>query len=92
MNKNAIPNSLQPLIPLVKKWGIEDDGERDELVERATQEELSSLVEAINDDVASQLNEWFCDPAMLEAPTPEYIKFSVFFMAFEYAQAVLEEE
>jgi len=34
MNQKQIPERLHHLIPLVKKWGIEDDGYRDQAVEK----------------------------------------------------------
>lgn len=85
-----IPIKLHPLIPLVKKWGIEDDGYRDEAIEKANGSELKELVSSINTENAKELDKWFCDPDMLSKPTNEYIKYSVFFMAYEYAKAVLK--
>jgi len=90
LNNKLIPESLHQLIPLVEKWGIEDDGYRDELVENSTIEELEKLVNSISEEEADILNEWFCDPESLNDPSTEYIKFSVFFMAFEYANQILK--
>lgn len=91
MNKDNIPNKLHHLIDLVKEWGIGDDGYRDEKVESSTNEELRLLVNSINDSDADNLDEWFCSPQMLESPSEEYLRYSEFFMAYEYAEAVLKE-
>ncbi|MFD0999430.1 hypothetical protein ACFQ21_08935 [Ohtaekwangia kribbensis] len=77
---------MHHLINLAKKWGIEDDGYRDELVFNSSNSDLTELVNSIGDDKANALNDWFCEPEL----TDEYIKFSVFFMAFEYAKSILE--
>jgi len=91
MKAENIPVALHKLIPLVEKWGINDDGYRDSAIAKADTDELIELVQSINASEAIILNEWFCDPLMLKAPSEEYINFSVFFMAFEYAKAVLED-
>jgi hypothetical protein len=90
MNKELIPENLQHLIPLVEKWGIEDDGYRDHLVYNSTSEQLQSLVNCISDEDADNLNFWFIKPQLVKSPTNEYLKFSAFFMAYEYAEAVLK--
>jgi hypothetical protein len=89
MRKEIIPFKLHHLLPLVEKWGIEDDGYRDEAVEKANSQELSDLISSITPEIADELDKWFCDPEMLSKPSYEYIKFSVFFMAFEYAKAIM---
>ncbi|HEY8935587.1 MAG TPA: hypothetical protein VIM75_04835 [Ohtaekwangia sp.] len=90
MNNENIPFNVRHLIPLVEKWGIEDDGYRDELVFNSNNDELTELVNSIGDNEANALNDWFCDPELVKKLSDEYIKFSVFFMAFEYAKSILE--
>lgn len=90
MNRENIPSCLHDLINLATKWGIEDDGYRDELVFNSSNSDLTELVNSIGDDEANALNDWFCEPELQKKPTDEYIKFSVFFMAFEYAKSILE--
>ncbi len=92
MNKSNIPKSLHHLIPLVNKWGISDDSERDILVENSKIFELKELSESISDANADTLDEWLYAPPMLENPSFEYIKYSNFFMAFEYARVVLKNK
>lgn len=91
MDKNKIPASIQHLIPHVEKWGITDDPSRDEAIENASNEELTLLVNSITDDDADALDIWFCDPEQTEEPSDEYIKLSVFFMAYEYAKRILKD-
>jgi hypothetical protein len=90
MDIKLIPQKLQHLIPLVEKWGIEDDGYRDEAVYNAEINELEYLVNSISEEDAIVLDAWFCNPLEIKNPSFEYIKFSVFFMAFEYAQSILK--
>ena len=90
MNKENIPISLHHLIPLAEKWGIGDDGDRDTMVHDSNNNELVELTNSITDSDADALDKWFCSPEMLAKPTEEYLKFSNFFMAFEYAQSILK--
>jgi hypothetical protein len=90
MDFKLVPQKLQHLIPFVEKWGIEDDGYRDEAVINAEKNELEDLVNSISEEDAIVLDEWFCNPTELNNPSYEYIKFSVFFMAFEYAKSILK--
>jgi hypothetical protein len=90
MDIKLIPNKLQHLIPLVEKWGIEDDSYRDEAIFNAKKIELEELVNSISEEDALVLENWFCNPSELKEPSNEYIKFSVFFMAFEYAKSILK--
>ena len=90
MNSKSIPQKLQHLIPIVEKWGIEDDGYRDEAVFNASKSELEDLVNSISEEDVLHLNSWFCNPKELKELSYEYIRFSVFFMAFEYAKAIVK--
>lgn len=90
MDIKLIPQKLRHLIPLVEKWGVEDDGYRDEAVFNAKKNELEDLVNSISEEDAIILDTWFCNPLELKEPSNEYIKFSVFFMAFEYAKSILK--
>jgi hypothetical protein len=90
MDIKLIPQKLQHLIPLVEKWGIEDDGFRDEAVYNAQKSELEDLTNSISEEDALILDAWFCNPSDLKEPSYEYIKFSVFFMAYEYAKSILK--
>jgi hypothetical protein len=43
LNEEEVPESLRDLIPLARRFGISDDGERDEIMQAASAEELSEL-------------------------------------------------
>lgn len=43
----VLPAPLHGLIPLIKRWAVTDDGERDALLEEASESELSDLVATI---------------------------------------------
>jgi hypothetical protein len=88
--KDRIPSELHPLIPVVKKWGVEDDGYRDEMVFNSTNEELIELINSISLIPIEILDNWLCDPNLVANPTEEYIKFSAYFLAYEYARALIE--
>ncbi len=92
MDKNNIPEPLHHLIPLVEKWGIEDDGYRDHQVFNSSIDKLLTLANSIADEIAATLNEWFCNPILVKTPNEEYLKFSVFLMAYEYAKSIIENK
>jgi hypothetical protein len=45
--KKNIPDVLRQLTPLLKKWAIADDGERDKLIEEATQQQKKQLIKKV---------------------------------------------
>lgn len=90
MKTNFIPDKLHHLIPLVEKWGIEDDGYRDEAIQNAQKNELECIVNSISDDDAIELNTWLCNPLELNNPSIEYIKYTCYLMAFDYAKLLLK--
>jgi hypothetical protein len=90
MNKKLIPISLHHLIPLVEKWGICDDGERDHLIYNSSTEQISKLVQSFTENDANILNEWLIDESQIKMCTSEYIKYSAFFEAYEYAKSLLK--
>ena len=88
MKNFNFPKGLQHLIPLVKKWGISDDGFRDELVFNSDKDELIILVNSITNEDSILLEEWLCDEKSNTPPfSEEYIAFSCFLMAYEYAKS-----
>ncbi|MEL7004023.1 MAG: hypothetical protein AAFN93_14975 [Bacteroidota bacterium] len=90
MDRNLIPKTLHHLISKVEKWGIEDDGYRDELVYNSPTDGLRTLVNSLTDDDLDNLNDWLTEDELIKSPTNEYLKFSAFFMAYEYAESVLK--
>jgi hypothetical protein len=45
--KKNIPENLRPLVPLLKKWCILDDNEREQLVEETSQKQKQKLVKTV---------------------------------------------
>lgn len=90
MNRDNIPQKLQHLIDLVNKWGINDDGYRDEQIERASTAELEKLMTSIDEKTLKYLNDWLSDEIQMTKSTDEYINYTCFYMAYEYAEAVLK--
>ena len=90
MNVNNIPEKLRSILPMVKHWGIEDDGLRDEKVYSANPDELKGLVELYTDERAELLDKWLGDDGT-DPSTEEYQKFSAFYMALEYAESVYQK-
>jgi hypothetical protein len=43
----ALPSSLHSLIPLFERWAISDDGERSDLLEEASESDLSDLISTV---------------------------------------------
>lgn len=91
MKKNNIPDKLHHLIHLVEKWGINDDGYRDELIENASTEDLQNIVDSIDEQTLSNLNNWLSDNNEILKLSAEYINYTCFYMAYEYAERVLED-
>ncbi|MCL5244258.1 hypothetical protein M4I21_00450 [Cellulophaga sp. 20_2_10] len=91
-NEENIPKKLRALISKAKKWGLGDDGYRDEQIENSSIEELKSLVNIFTEEIIVEFNEWLSDENEVQKSTDEYLLFTCFFMAYEYAESVLEEK
>ena len=91
MDTSKIPNNLHHLMDLVATWGICDDGYRDELIENSTTEELQYFVDSVDDTTLDNLNKWLSDENEITKSSDEYVNYSCFYMAFEYAEAVLKD-
>ena len=94
MNENQIPPSLHHLIPLAEKWGIEDDGDREEILEASSNEELIELIDFIDTlpkNALTDLDNWFLNPKLVKEPSFEYLKFSAYFLSFQLAKIILKD-
>jgi hypothetical protein len=84
LNTENIPESLRALIPLAERWGISDDSERIELIERAIaadRAELKMIVGKCDDE----LDKWLAGTeASGQEFSNEYIAFSAMRMAADY--------
>ena len=90
MRLENIPKRLYRLVQLVNEWGINDDGFREEKIENANDEQLKELVNQVDEMAILHLNEWLSDEHEIRKSTSEYINYTCFLMAFEYALSVLK--
>jgi hypothetical protein len=82
LNRQQVPDDLRHLVPLAERWGIGDDVERIEKVDRATpaeREELRTAVEPVHARITAWLDT-FGQRAMSDEAA-----------AFMYMQLALEE-
>lgn len=90
-NEENIPEKLRGLITIAEKWGIGDDGFRDEQIENSSIDELKSLVTLFTEEIIVEFNDWLSDESEVQKSTDEYLLFTCFFMAYEYAETVLKD-
>jgi hypothetical protein len=91
LNPDRIPKSLIPLIPMVEKWGIGDDFEREEAVSKAGRNELQELVHSIDKIKDVDLYGWLGTPLSPgSTPSKEYVAFTCFTMALDSAKLKLK--
>lgn len=45
--RKNLPENLQVLVPIIKKWAVSDDGERQQLVEESTEKQKRHLVKTV---------------------------------------------
>jgi len=92
MRTEIIPCALQHLVPLVEKWGLGDDGYRDEQIENASIPELKKIVGSLSNETMEELNKWLEDGTEIETVSEEYLNYTAFLMAYEYADIVLQDK
>ena len=90
MRLDRIPKKLHQIINLVIKWGINDDGYRDEQIENSNTEDLMAFVNSIDNETLVEINNWLSNEEEMKKSTAEYINYTCFIMAFEYAKAVIK--
>lgn len=75
-----VPQHLRHLVPLAEKWGIGDDVERGEFIERASAGDREALIKAIaprQDAITSWLDSFGTDPMTDEAAAFMYMQLAV---------------
>ena len=86
-----LPPGLQHLLPWVHSFGIEDDGDRGEVVDVADLDQLRGLVDAIERTNEAELFGWLGGPeSYSRTPSVEYVRVSALVMAYELARFRLE--
>lgn len=82
-----LPAVVRPWAALAEKYGIRDDGYREEVVAGLDAAERGELVRFL-DESPDELWDWLGGPASFDAsPTPEYLAFSCLVLAAESAKA-----
>ena len=91
INPNNIPKLFHPLIPYAEKWGISDDGYRDEAIYEASHEELRELVRVVSEFDADGFDEWLGNPSK-DNYTRDWIAFIALIEAYDLAKLRLRSE
>jgi len=65
-----VPAALKDLAPLVGKFGISDDSERQKAIETAPTEELAKLVRTVTAEIFAELNRYLDETDNAEAAIP----------------------
>lgn len=80
-----VPEDLRHLVPLAEKWGIGDDVERAEFIDRASAGDRQALVQAITPHqsrITAWLDSFGMDPMSDEAAAFMYMQLAVEEMSF----------
>lgn len=94
MNLELIPSELHYLIDMVVKWGLSDDGYRDEQLFNATEQELKDIIHSLPDNKFEILNNWLVGYANDKtiSMTDEYVNYTCYVMAFDMARVLIEKK
>jgi hypothetical protein len=91
LDPSRVPESVRPLISLAERWGIPDDGFREEALAGASSLELSDILQRV-ESYDSDLNAWLCgDESFSKSPSAEYVAFSALLMAADWANVELRK-
>ena len=85
LESENIPENLRHLAPLAEKWGIGDDVERAELIERASPTDKEALIRAITphqSEITAWLDSFGMDPMSDEAAAFMYMQLAVEEMSY----------
>ena len=89
LDPEHVPPSARQLIALAIRWAIGDDYDREAELERATDQELSALVEGVA-AAGHDFWDWLADPeSQLSEPSDGYIAMTELSMAADSARVRL---
>lgn len=92
LRKEKVPAEITTLLPMVEKWGINDDYKREKKVSNASDEELVKLVKCLDGFDESILFDWLEGPESYDVnPSEEYIAFTCFTMAIDSAKIKIKD-
>jgi hypothetical protein len=84
LEKANVPEGLYRYIPYAEVWGVTDDLEREELVNRAPEEARADVMRVVA-EIDEELDEWLAGPDAESAdPSQEYMAFSAMRMAVDF--------
>ena len=90
--KNNFAPDIAPALRFAEKWGIQDDSERETVIENATTSELKqigSCLDSIDDGI---LTAWLTGPESTRKPlSPEYLAITCLLMAVHSAKVQLRK-
>lgn len=86
LRPSAVPASLHRFIPLAEKYGISDDGYREQVIDGLDPQERDELIRFLAES-PDDLWDWLAGPESYSRPsTAEYIAFSALALAAESAK------
>ena len=56
-HSEVVPQEFRNLLPIAQQWGVGDDVERSELINKATADDKQALLDAVN-PYRQQINSW----------------------------------
>ncbi len=87
-----VPASVAALIPYARFWGVEDDGDVEDLLEQIPQRLQINFQEAVY-SLEDALEDWLAGPeAQSRNPTAAYVAFSAMLIAADSIQSDEDEE
>jgi hypothetical protein len=90
LNPSNVPAPLVALLPMAEKWGVGDDFEREEALNKASREELEELVHSIDAITDEDLFDWLSGNESFNAnPSAEYLAITNLTMAIDSAKLKL---
>jgi hypothetical protein len=90
LDPSNVPIPVRRLLPLAEVWGIGDDYDRETLIEQASLEELTAVVDAVDGVPDGDLYGWLAGPeAAATDPTREYVAMTNLTMVADHARIIL---
>ena len=92
LNHENIPQAVSTLLPIVLRWGINDDYTREKEINSASTEDLLNLVKSLESIDYNILYEWLEGPESFKSsPSIEYVAFTNYTMAIDSAKIKLKK-
>jgi hypothetical protein len=74
------------MLEQARRWGIPDDGYRDDAIYAADPADLESVIHAVDEVSEAELVHWLCGPEAATVPSSEYVAVSALMMAADLAR------